>query len=60
MLIPIRQLIAHLTCKEYVDNNIIWAIDNSSLLRLDANENLDIPNQDYITLNSALTSCHQL
>ena len=47
---------SHLTFKEYVDNNIIWAVDNSSLLRLDPNENLDIPNQDYITLNSAFTS----
>ena len=47
---------SHLTCKEYVDNNINWAVDNSSLLRLDPNENLDIPNQDYITLNSAFTS----
>ena len=47
---------SHLTCKEYVDNNINWAVDNSSLLRLDSNEQLDIPNQDYITLNSAFTS----
>ena len=46
---------SHLTCKEYVDNNINWAVDNSSLLRLDSNEQLDIPNQDYITLNSAFT-----
>ena len=36
---------SHLTCKEYVDNNITWGVDNSSLLRLDSNENLDIPNQ---------------
>ena len=47
---------SHLTCKEYVDNNITWAVDNSSLLRLDPNENLETPNQDYITLNSAFTS----
>ena len=46
---------SHLTCKEYVDNNINWAVDNSSLLRLDSNEQLDIPNQDYITLNSYFT-----
>ena len=47
---------SHLTCKEYVDNNITWAVDNSSLLRLDSNEQLDLYNQDYITLNSAFTS----
>ena len=42
---------SHLTCKEYVDNNINWAVDNSSLLRLDSNEQLNIANQDHITLN---------
>ena len=47
---------SHLTCKEYVDNNINWTVDNSSLLRLDSNEQLDIPNQDHITLISAFTS----
>ena len=47
--IHIRSINSHLTCKEYVDNNINWAVDNSSLLRLDPNEQLDIPNQDYIT-----------
>ena len=45
-----------MTCKEYVDNNISWGIDKSSLLRLDPNEQVDIPNQDHITLNSAFTS----
>ena len=48
---------SHLTCKEYVDNNItLGVLIIASLLRLDSNEQLDIPNQDYITLNSAFTS----
>ena len=47
---------SHLTCKEYVDNNITWTVDNSSLLRLDSNEQLNIANQDHITLNSSFTS----
>ena len=32
------------------------AVGNSSLIRLHSNGNLDIPNQDYITLNSSFTS----
>ena len=32
------------------------SIDNATLLRLDPNEQLNIPNQDFITLNSAFTS----
>ena len=35
---------SHLTCKKYVDDNISWRVDNISLLRLDPNEQLDIPN----------------
>ena len=46
------QIDSHLTAKLYVDN----AIDESSLLRLDPNEKLDLENQDSIILNSALTS----
>ena len=42
----------HLTPKVYVDT----AIDESSLLRLDPSETLDLDNQDSILLNSALTS----
>ena len=42
----------HLTPKVYVDT----AIDESSLLRLDPNETLDLDNQDSIILNSSLSS----
>ena len=38
--------------KNYVDN----MVDESSLLRLDPNETLDLENQDSIILNSSLTS----
>ena len=46
------QIDSHLTAKLYVDN----AIDESSLLRLDSNEILELDNQDSIILNSILTS----
>ena len=45
------QIDSHLTAKLYVDN----AIDQSSLLRLDPDETLDLDNQDSIVLNSTLT-----
>ena len=45
------QIDSHLTAKLYVDNSI----DETSLLRLDPNETLDLDNQDSITLNSTLT-----
>ena len=46
------QIDSHLTAKLYVDNSI----DETSLLRLDPNETLDLDNQDSILLNSSLTS----
>ena len=46
------QIDSHLTPKLYVDN----AIDESSLIRLDPNEKLDLDDQDSIILNSSLTS----
>ena len=46
------QIDSHLTAKLNVDNSI----DETSLLRLDPNETLDLDNQDCITLNSTLTS----
>ena len=45
------QIDYHLTAKLYVDNSI----NESSLLRLDPNEKLDLDNQDSIILNSTLT-----
>ena len=45
------QIESHLTAKLYVDK----AIDQSSLLRLDPDETLDLNNQDSIILNSTLT-----
>ena len=45
------QIDSHLTAKLYVDNSI----DETSLLRLDPNETLDLENQDSINLNSTLT-----
>ena len=38
---------------EYLLTNLL---DNATLLRLHPDEQLNIPNQDYITLNSAFTS----
>ena len=46
------QIETHVTNKIYVDN----LIENATLLRLDPNEQLNIPNQDFITINSASTS----
>ena len=45
------QIDSHLTAKLYVDN----AIDQSSVLRLDPDETLDLDNQDSIIVNSTLT-----
>ena len=42
----------HLTAKLYVDNTM----DESSLLRVDPHETLDLKNQGSIVLNSTLTS----
>ena len=47
------QIDSHLTAKLYVDNAITDSIDESSLLRLDTDEQLT---QDTIVLNSTLTS----
>ena len=49
---PLPQIDSHLTAKLFVDD----AVDESSLLRLDPNENIDLDNQDSIILNSTLTS----
>ena len=49
------QIDSHLTAKLYVDNTISNSVDESSLLRLDPNEKLDLDNQKSITLNSNLT-----
>ena len=46
----------HLTPKIYVDNAFSDSVDESSLLRLDRNEVLDLDNQDSIFLISSLIS----
>ena len=46
------QIDSHVTAKLYVDN----AIDESSLLRLDPDEKLNLHEQNSIFLNSTLTS----
>ena len=46
----------HLTAKYYVDYIIRNSVDESSLLRLDPDEKLDLDNQDSIILNSTLKS----
>ena len=50
------QIDSHLTAKLYVDNAISDSVDESSLLRLDPDEKLDLDNRDSIILNSTLTS----
>ena len=45
----------HLTAKFYVDTATSNSVDESSLLRLDANEKLELDKQDSIILNSTLT-----
>ena len=45
----------HLTAKYYVDTAISNSVDESSLLRLDSNEKLELDKQDSIILNSTLT-----
>ena len=44
-----------LTPKLYVDQAILNGVDESSLLRLDPNEKLNIDEQDSIILKSTLT-----
>ena len=46
------QIETHVTNIYYVDD----LVDNATLLRLHPDEELNIPNQDYITLNSSFTS----
>ena len=46
------QIDSHLTAKLYVDNTI----DESSLLRLDPDEKIDLDNEDSIFLKSSLSS----
>ena len=46
----------HLTAKNYVDYAISNSVDESSLLRLDLDEQLKLDEQDSIVLNSNLTS----
>ena len=49
------QIDSHLTAKLYVDNTISESVDESSLLRLDPDEKLNLDNQDSIILNSFST-----
>ena len=46
----------HLTPKIYVDENIRYSVDEQTLLRLDPDEKLKLDVQDFIILNSNLTS----
>ena len=46
----------HLTTKYYVDNAIVYTVDELLLLRLDPDEQLKLGDQDSIILNSTLTS----
>ena len=46
----------HLTAKNCVDNAIPNSVDDSSLLKLDPNENIKLYEQDSIILNSTLRS----
>ena len=46
----------HLTAKKFVDQAICYSVDESSLLRLDPNEKLNLDEQDSILLNFTLTS----
>ena len=47
---------SHLTAKLYVDDTISNSVDESTLLRLDTNENFKPDEQDSINSNSTLTS----
>ena len=46
----------HLTPRLYVDEAISYWVDESSLLRLDPDEKLNLDEQGSIFLNSTLTS----
>ena len=46
----------HLTAKYYVDHAIFHSVNESSLLRLDPYEKLNLDEQDSIVFNSTLTS----
>ena len=46
----------HLTTKYYVDNAIVYSVDELPLLRLDPDEKFKLDDQDSIILNSTLTS----
>ena len=48
--------IEELVPKSIIDEFLLTNIDEASLLRLDNDEKLKISEQDYITLNSNLTS----
>ena len=55
-VIQLPQIGSHLCAELYVDNAISDSVNETSLLRLDPDDNLDLDNQDSIILNSALTS----
>ena len=50
------QIDSHLTAELYVNQVISEGVDDSSLLRLDPDEKLNLDEQDSIFLNSTLTS----
>ena len=50
------QIDSHLTAKLYVDDAFSNTVDESSLLRLDPNEEVNIDEQNSIILNSTLAS----
>ena len=50
----------HLTAKFFVDNAIVYSVDELPLLRLDPDEKLKLDDQDSINLNSTLTSLKTL
>ena len=51
----IATLEEHLTPKYYVDNSLFKGIEESSLLRLDLDEKVEIDEQEFLILNSTLT-----
>ena len=46
----------HLTAEYYVDHATSYSVDESSLLRSDPDEQLELDENDSIFLNSTLTS----
>ena len=46
----------HLTLRHYVDQAIYYHVNEPSLLRLDPDDKLKLDEQDFIVLNSTLTS----